>query len=202
MPLEEVVKDLYSQSAIDIDDFYHRRIKGIYGEIIDFSTKAQSQMAHEEIEELYKIKLANRDIVEAVKDTKHLQKNLVKYAKSTNTHIKSEYDSMRKDLAELLRTINLISLSDQEDEILLLLSKAKIHTERYDIIANGKLDNLIRNRLISNEMATSLMNDSGYAYNISTNLIAMAEIIYVTDNSEMLIEEEDVKEILDQKDEP
>jgi phosphate:Na+ symporter len=108
---------------------------------------------------------------------------------------------MRKDLAELLRTINLISLSDQEDEILLLLSKAKIHTERYDIIANGKLDNLIRNRLISNEMATSLMNDSGYAYNISTNLIAMAEIIYVTDNSEMLIEEEDVKEILDQKDE-
>jgi phosphate:Na+ symporter len=201
MPLEEVVKDLYSQSPVDIDDFYHRNIKGIYGEIIDFSTKAQSQMAHEEIEELYKIKLANRDIVEAVKDTKHLQKNLVKYAKSTNTHIKSEYDSMRKDLAELLRTINLISLSDQEDEILLLLSKAKIHTERYDIIANGKLDNLIRNRLISNEMATSLMNDSGYAYNISTNLIAMAEIIYVTDNSEMLIEEEDIKEILDQKDE-
>jgi phosphate:Na+ symporter len=50
-------------------------------------------------------------------------------------------------------------------------------------------------------MATSLMNDSGYAYNISTNLIAMAEIIYVTDNSEMLIEEEEVKEILNQKDE-
>ena len=103
MPLEEVVKDLYSQSAIDIDDFYHRRIKGIYGEIIDFSTKAQSQMAHEEIEELYKIKLANRDIVEAVKDTKHLQKNLVKYAKSTNTHIKSEYDSMRKDLGRTFK---------------------------------------------------------------------------------------------------
>jgi len=201
MPLEEVVKDLYSQSAVDIEDFYHHRIKGIYGEIIDFSTKAQSQMPAEDIEELYKIKLANRDIVEAVKDTKHLQKNLVKYCQSTNTHIKSEYDSMRKDLAELLRTINLISLSDQEDEILLLLSKAKIHTERYDIIANGKLDNLIRNRLISNEMATSLMNDSGYAYNISTNLITMAEIIYVTDNSEMIIEEEDVKEILDQKDE-
>jgi phosphate:Na+ symporter len=201
MPLEDVVKDLYSQSAIDIDDFYNRKIKGIYGEIIDFSTKAQSQMEPEEIEELYKIKLANRDIVEAVKDTKHLQKNLVKYSKSTNPHIKSEYDTMRKDLAELLRTISNVTMSDEEDEILLLLSKAKIHTERYDIIANGKLDNLIRNRLISNEMATSLMNDSGYAYNISTNLIAMAEIIYVSDNSEMLIEEEEVKEILDQKDE-
>ncbi len=201
MPLEEAVKDIYGQSAIDIDDFYNRRIKGIYGEIIDFSTKAQSQMAPDEIEELYKIKLANRDIVEAVKDTKHLQKNLVKYAKSTNPHIKFEYDSMRKDLAELLRTINKVTVSEEEDEILLLLSKAKVHTERYDIIANGKLDNLIRNRLISNEMATSLMNDSNYAYNISTNLIAMAEIIYVTNNSEMLIEEEEVKEILDQKDE-
>ena len=201
MPLEEVVKDQYSQSAVDIDDFYQHRIKGIYGEIIDFSTKAQSQMAPEEIEELYKMKLANRDIVEAVKDTKHLQKNLVKYRKSSNAHIKSEYDTMRRDLAELLRTINMITMSDQEDEILLLLSKAKIHTERYDIISNGKLDNLIRNGLISNEMATSLMNDSGYAYSISTNLITMAEIIYVTDNSEMLMKEEDVTEIINKKDE-
>ncbi len=197
MPLEEVIKDSYSQSPIDIDYFYNRKIKGIYGEIIDFSTKAQSQMAPGDVEKLYKLKLANKDIVEAVKNTKHLQKNLVKYFKSTNEHIKSEYDNIKMGLAELLRNIDIISTSDQEDEILLLLSKAKVHTEKYDIIANGKLDNLIRNKLITNEMATSLMNDSTYAYNINTKLIAMAEVLFAAEHNEMFMDVEEVKEILD-----
>ncbi len=201
MPLEEVVKDFYSDSAVDIDDFYNRKLKGIYGEIIDFSTRAQSQMAPEDIAVLYKIKLANRDIVEAVKDTKHLQKNLLKYAASTNEHIKAEYDTIRLDLAELLRNISTIATTDEEDVIFLLLAKAKIHTEKYDIIANGKLDNLIRNSLITNEMATSLMNDSAYAYDISKNLIAMAEVIFAPNNNEMIMNESDVDAMLNQKDE-
>jgi phosphate:Na+ symporter len=203
MPLDEVVKDTYSNKAIDIDDFYNRKIKGIYGEIIDFSTKAQSSMAPEDIEKLYKIKLANRDIVEAVKDTKHLQKNLVKYSTSPNEHIKQQYETIKKDIAELLRNINIIATTDEEDVILLLLSKAKIHTEKYDILANGTLDGLIRNGLITNEMATSLMNDSAYAYDISKNLIAMAEIIFVDVNSdlkslsnEILMSEEDIDTIV------
>ncbi len=207
LSLDEVIKDSYSSSVIDIDDFYNRNIKGIYGEIIDFSAKAQSQMPLEDIEALYKLKLANRDIVEAVKDTKHLQKNLVKYSMSVNEHIKEQYDTIKRDLAELLRNINIVATTDEEDVILLLLSKAKLHTEKYDILGNGTLDNLIRNRLITNEMATSLMNDSAYAYDISKNLIAMAEVIFVDCNSnmsnlskEMVINDEDVNSILNQKD--
>ena len=207
MPLEDVVKKAYSKSAIDIDDFYNHRIKGIYGEIIDFSTKAQSQMAPEDIESLYKIKLANRDIVEAVKDTKHLQKNLIKYENNSNIHIKEQYDSIKIGLAELLRNIDLISKMTEEDKIIVLLSKVKVHMQRYDILANGTLDNLIRHDLISNEMATSLMNDSAYAYNISKNFIAMAEIIFIDINSDlkslsedMIMNDEDVDSILREKD--
>jgi len=207
LPLDDVIKDTYSHNAVDIDVFYNHKIKGIYGEIIDFSTKAQSHMSTEDIELLYTLKLANRDMVEAIKDTKHLQKNLTIYAKSTNTHIKKQYNLIRKDLAELLRTINIVSNTKKEDELLLLLSKAKVHTEKYDILANGTLDRLIRESLINNEMATSLMNDSAYAYDISKNLIAMAEIIF-TDRSrnvdsiteEMAMDTEDVKEILEKKD--
>jgi phosphate:Na+ symporter len=204
MPLDEVVKDTYTEGAFDIDDFYNRNIKGIYGEIIDFSTKAQSLMSPSDIDSLYKLKLANRDIVEAVKDTKHLQKNMIKYTRSPNEHIREQYNGIKRDLAELLRDIHLISTTEEEDEIIILLSKAKLHTEKYDILANGTLDNLIRNGLITNEMATSLMNDSTYAYNISTNLLAMAEIIFVDENSAlkelgadtMVLDDEDVKTIL------
>ncbi len=203
MPLEDVLKDSYSKSVIDIDDFYTHRIKGIYGEIIDFSTKAQSQMVPEDIEKLYQLKLANRDIVEAVKDTKHLQKNLIKYTNSTNEHIKEQYNNIKMGLAELLRNIDIISKMTEEDEIILLLSKAKVHMQRYEILANGTIDNLIRDNLITNEMATSLMNDSTYAYDISKNLIAMAEVIFIEENSDlknlgtdMHMSDEDVKLIL------
>ena len=207
MPLENIVKHPHSKNAIDIDLFYNRRIKGIYGEIIDFSTRAQSQMPPEYIEVLYNLKLANRDIVEAVKDTEHLQKNLVKYSASTNKHIREQYNTIRRDLAELLRTINIIATTDEKDVIMMLLPKAKLHTAKYDIIANGTLDNLIRNNLISNEMATSLMNDSTYAYGISKNLIAMAEIIFTERSSEieslseeMAITDEDIDTILEKED--
>jgi phosphate:Na+ symporter len=207
MPLDEVVKDTYSTNAVNIDDFYQHKIKGIYGEIIDFSAKAQADMTPEDIEVLYQLKLANRDMVEAVKDTKHLQKNLLKYSQSTNPHIKEQYDLIRRDLAELLRNINTIAYTDEEDVILLLLSKAKVHTEKYDILASGTIDTLIREGLISNEMATSLMNDSAYAYDISKNLIAMAEVIF-TDrssnaasiNEEMAMDDEDIEVILEKKD--
>ncbi len=203
MTLDNVLKDRYSDSVINIDEFYQNKIKGIYGEIIDFSTKAQSQMDPEDIEVLYKLKLANRDIVEAVKDTEFLQKNLVKYSLSANKHIKLQYDVIRRDLAELLRDINTISTTEEEDVIILSLSKAKLHMEKQDIVANGILDNLIRNGLITNEMATSLMNDSSYAYAISKNLISMAEVIFVDRNSsisDMVMDDNDINSMIDKKD--
>ena len=192
MDLDDVVKDLYTYRTIDIDDFYKHWIKGLYGEIIDFSTRAQANMPPEYIEELYKLKLANRDIVEAIKGTKHLQKNLIKYTSGRNEHIQAQYNDIRKGLAELLRHLHTIATTDEEDVIILLLSKAKVHAQRYDIITNGILDTLIRKGLITNQMATSLMNDSDYAYSISKNLIAMAEILFIDINSDLKKLEEDI----------
>ena len=203
MELEDVIKDSYSKNIVDIDEFYEHRIKGIYGEIIDFATQAQSQMSPEDIEELYALKIASKDIVDAVKDTKHLQKNLLKYKNNSNKHIQDQYNGIRIGLAELLRSIDAISKMSEEDEIILLLSKIKVHMQRYDILANGTLDKLIRNDLITNEMATSLMNDSSYAYEISKHFIAMAEVIFIDDSGDiknldgdMFISDEDVDSII------
>jgi len=207
MELDEVIKKKHSKNYINIENFYHHKIKGIYGDIIDFSTRAQSNMSPELIQELYKIKLANRELVEAVKDTKHLQKNLIKYSQHQNQHIQDAYTSITKGLAELLRYINIISTTDEEDVIVLLLAKAKVHTQKNDIISNGMLDNLIRKHLITNEMATSLMNDSSYTYNISKNLTSMAEVLFIDRQSDIkslhedtVISNSDVETILEKKD--
>jgi len=196
MSLEDVLQEKFSDKAIDIDDYYNRFIKGIYSDIIIFSTKAQSQMTPEVIEDLYKIKLANRDIVEAVKDTKHLQKNLVKYLDNANPYIKEQYNNIRKDLAEFLRNLNIVATTDEDDVILLTLSKMKVHTEKHDIVSNGVLDDLVRGGLITKEMATSLMNDSAYAYDISKNLIAMAEVIFASKNTYIIMNNDDIREII------
>ena len=44
---------------------------------------------------------------------------------------------------------------------------------------SGRLDKLIRNDLITSEMATSLANDSNYVADICKNLIDTAELIYI-----------------------
>lgn len=205
MDLKEVIKDTYSNEYIDIDAFYRYKVKGIYGQIIDFATRAQGNMNAEDnahnLEHLYKLKVAARDIVEAVKDTKHLQKNLKKYAKSKNTYVKEQYDQLREDLATLLRDIDSLLYVKEQHEIVLILSKAKVHSQKYDMLANGRLDNLIRENLITAEMATSLMNDSTYAYDISKNLIDMAEVIFVDNNlaNNILVDDDDIDDLLNQE---
>ncbi|MEA3370889.1 MAG: Na/Pi cotransporter family protein [Campylobacterota bacterium] len=207
MELEEVIREKYSKKYINIEDFYHHRIKDIYGDIIDFSAKAQTDMSPEDIENLYKIKLANRDMVEAIKNTKHLQKNILKYSAHPNKYIKEQYANIKMNIAGLLRNINIIATSDEEDVTLLLLSKVRINTQKHDIIANGTLDKLIRSKNITNQMATSLMNDSVYAYNISNKLCNMAEILFVAKSSDLQrvhddinITQSEVEEILEKKD--
>jgi phosphate:Na+ symporter len=204
--LDDVVKEGLGTIPINMDELYNKKIKGIYGDIINYATKAQGKFPPEKIDELYALKLANRDIVEALKDTKHLQKNIIKYAKSKNSYIREEYNKMRKNLAELLRNINTIATTEEEDVMMLLLSKAKVYNKQNDVLSNGTLDELIRKRMITNEMATSLMNDSTYAYNIGKNLIAMAETIFIPQmgdlkniENHMLVDDEDVVQILEEK---
>ncbi len=185
MAIDEVIRNNYTDKPIDIDRFYNYKIKNIYGELIDFSTKAQSGMDENDIKLIYKIKLANRNIVEAVKDTQYLQKNLEKYLHSSNGYIKAEYENIRKNLIELLRNVDFIVHTQEQEKIVLSLAKVRLATKKNDIILNGRLDKLVRNDLISNEMATSLMNDSSYANNIAKNLISMAEIIAILNNEDV-----------------
>jgi phosphate:Na+ symporter len=42
------------------------------------------------------------------------------------------------------------------------------------------LDKLIRDNLITAPMATSLMNDSGYAYDVARNLVEMGGTLFST----------------------
>ncbi len=203
MDIESVINDEYTKKEVDVNREYLARVKEISGTILDFSTRAQLIMAEDDIKKIYELKLANKSIVAAIKATQHLCKNMKTHTKSPNQYVKEEYNFIRMNLVELLRAIHIIATSIHCDEILLLLSKAKVLAEKNDIFANGALDDLIRKGLIPNEIAISLMNDSAYAYEISENLIAMAEALFVRNRNdinnftkEIILNDEDVDELL------
>jgi len=198
LPLDEVIKETYSKTFIDIDKHYHLKIKPVYGQIIDFSTKAQAQMDEIQLEEIYKLKLASRNIVQAIKDTKHLQKNIITYTTSSNKLIQKEYQILTKELIQVLRDLQYIEKVKDSDEIILALSTIKLKIAKYDNTITNSIDNLIRNSLITHEMATSLMNDSSYVFDITNNLINMAEILFVDQElaEDILIDNEDIKNYL------
>jgi len=165
---------------IDIDALYERNVKGLYSDIVDFVSRAQTRMTPEQANELFRLRAAGRDIVEAIKDTKHMHKNLVRYLASDNPYIRAEYNKIRLQLASVLRRLAEARDNADNPTAVLELDTLKLEMERNDTTANGMLESLIRDGRITPQMATSLMNDYTYAYDVTRNLVQMGEVLFAT----------------------
>jgi phosphate:Na+ symporter len=167
----------------DISDLYQRKVKPLYSAIIEFSTHAEQQMNSDQLERLNRLKRANWQLVNAIKAMKSMQGNVDRYMCSDNAYIRSEYNGIRLNIALVLRILFKIEAeTGAEARVGLIAKRERLERMKYvleeqDIVSNGTLDKLIREQHISSDMATSLMNDSGFAYDIQANLIAAAETI-------------------------
>ncbi len=163
--------------AVDVEELYLRKVKPLHGQVLDFLARVPVQGKRSRQLEL--LRVASRRLVEAVKDAKHLQKNLVRRLNSSNRQLRAEYRLMRAHLGYLLNRLDSLSRQANDDENLeLTLAELASEIENNDIVGNGRLDELIRAHLISAEQATSLMNDNAYCYRISQNLLLLARAIF------------------------
>ena len=160
-------------------------------------------MTHEQGDELFLLRAACRDIVEALKDTKHLQKNMSKYIRSDNSYIRAEYNKIRIHLGTVLRQILQIQESQDDPVAMLSLDNIKLAMKEKDVTVNGMLEVLIREGRISAQMATSLMNDSSYVYDITKNLLQAGEVLFAIGDQSMkdvergiTLDENEIDEIL------
>lgn len=188
--ISSVVKNSNTQINIDINEFYSKKIKSLYGEIIHFSVLAQENMDENYKNKIYKYKLASRDLVEAIKDIRDLHKNISIYLKSENTYIKDEYNNLRINIAKTINIINDLKNTKDDVEVLSNLEVLKEDIKQLDDLRNNKIDTLIRDDSISKVMATSLINDSAYAQNISRKLIEVANILWIEDKQVQELGEE------------
>jgi len=170
---------------LDIDAAYTRSIKGLYSEIIAFISRTNFGWQMEQSADLHHLREANQKIVEAIKAMKHLQKNLVRYVNMDAGHMRDAYDRLRSGLAVILRQLEEIRLQEETDTSILSLDALKLAVrESHEQFYQG-LTELIRQRRITPESGTSLMNDSNYSYSIGMNLIQAAQTLFVSGPREL-----------------
>ena len=179
--ISSVVKESTDIIELNIDDFYQTRIKSLYGDIIDYSTIFINELDSEKKNYLYELRIACRDIAEAVKNTKELQQNISRYLLSNNDYIKNEYNYIREAIAKTINTINEIKNSKDELDVLSKAELLKDYLKSLDVIATGRIDVLIREKRIDKKMATTLLNDSSHAYNVINKLISVAKVLWIED---------------------
>lgn len=179
--LKKIVRRSKKKIEMNIDEIYYKKVKSIYSQLIEFATRVQGlfNLSQEKIEAVYQIKVANRYMVEAIKDSRGLHKNISFYMKSDNEHIRKEYDLLRRKVSKVLRRVYRVGYDEDSEKHLTKLLKLKSQVKQSDVLINGRLDKLIRDGLIDSEMATSLANDSDNVAGISRNLIRVAELLYI-----------------------
>ena len=203
-PLNEVITESSSVMPIDIDVEYEKNVKGLYSDIVNFISRAQTSMSADQADELFALRAAGRDIVEAIKDTKHLQKNMSHYIVSDNEHIQAEYNRIREYLGSVLRRLGIVQQEGDDPTSILSLDVMKMEMKENDSTVNGVLESLIREESITPLMATSLMNDAAYAYDVTKNLVQMGEVLFATGTQTMkdaeriiALDEDDIEEVLE-----
>ena len=159
--------------VVDVDEVYMRTIKPLHSLIVGFM--ARLSVEGKRAQQLVLMRVASQDLIEAVKDAKHLQKNMVEYLQSSHGPMRKEYLDLRRNLGYLLARLDaLASTETQNEDIDLDLAELAARIEEDDIVNNGRLDHLIRNNRITAEQATSLMNDNTYSYRMARKLLSMA----------------------------
>jgi phosphate:Na+ symporter len=164
----------------NIDEIYHSNLKIIYSEIIKYASFAQENMTSSQQQEVANIKRSAKLIVEVLKDTRDIQKNVNFYLKSKNDYIKEEYNLLREELATILIDLNMLNDSDENElEKMTQLEVIKSTLLANDLSNSEKIDALIREDKIKATMATSLINDSATVYSIQKKLVEMASMLFL-----------------------
>lgn len=167
---------------VNIDEIYQTNLKNLYSEIIKYSSFAQENMLDFHHKEVGDLKRSASLIVEVLKDTRDIQKNLNFYLKSKNEYIKEEYNILRREMAEILIDINTLSLAQTDVEQITQLEVIKATLAENDMASSEEIDALIREDKIKATMATSYMNDSATGYSIQKKLLEVAKILFINNN--------------------
>ncbi|MGZ5623781.1 MAG: Na/Pi cotransporter family protein [Methylobacter sp.] len=178
--LKQLIEQNSQPIEYDIDAAYEKRIKGIYSAIIAFISQARFTWELTQSAKLSWLREANKHLVEAIKDTKHLQKNWIRYRISNNQATINEYNKIAYQIALHIQQIESFRHEIEGNELpLLSLDMLKATIKNDDMQMNRAIETLIREQQISPETGSSLINDSAYMHSIKKNLLKATETLFL-----------------------
>ena len=167
-----------------IKGLYIRHIKGIYADIIHFAGALEGTLPKQQAQELFALKVACRNFVQAIKHVKHIYKNMGLYIESDNEQIRHQYNQLRLCLASVLKLVDILGFRRNYDHIREHAAQLKLELHEQDRQTNSTLNNLIKSEQVDSYMASSLLNDSAHVHDACTSLIDGAVIMLTRDKEE------------------
>jgi len=177
--LKYVLKKSSDVIDTDIDDLYERKLKALYGAIVEYVIQSKGGYSEGELkEELNTLRQAGQHVIEAVKGVKHLRKNLTRSLRADDPTTRKEYDRLRKLILKVLREIDEARHADLGAESVLPLDRLKLEIEEKTRQCSEGLDTLIRQGSIDVHTATSLMNDISYCRETCWDLVEAGSVLF------------------------
>lgn len=163
----------------DINEAYATHIKYIFSAIVEFVVLAREKITGPQAKKLQIYSRAVRELAVAIKAIKHLQKNLLVQIKSPNLEVKYLYNELRWMIVSTIREIERIrqhSTADNNNTDYDALLKTN---QKHSAKIIKAIENNIRKHLISAQISTSLITDTGYAQSACLNLVAAAKKLFI-----------------------
>ncbi len=192
----KVIKKTPEDLGVNVRELYLTKVKTIYGAILQFATQAQSslKLTSKQNNRIMEIKLANRKMVEIIRYTREVNRNIRKYSSEDNPHMKKEYDFYRKLMVTHLRGIYLRIPPEDISVYKKDLKKLRIKSLKSLNKQNSVIDSLIREGLITPLMASSLVNDFDQLHDLIENMVTVTELLYCRSDT-LLVQEGTMEEI-------
>lgn len=166
--------------SLDADTLYRRYIKGIYGELLIFMGRMNIPEEDEQQQRIFNgCRIFTLHLVDAVKEAKHLQKNLSHYLKQPNSVVRDFYVELRTYILTNLREMyQLDNLIIPESQWSLKLEQIARASSTFEKNFHNRLFLAISQHQLDGSNTSSLMNDMNYASRIVESLLSILNLIH------------------------
>ncbi len=175
--LEAIVARRSRPPEIDIDERYERTVKPLAAAIVEFIARAQPGLDPAATDDLFRLRGSCRQIVEAVKGIKHLNKNLSRHMHSANADVRRQYDRIRIILGEVLRRVVAVEQPASDAVTALSFDDDKLALLQLDERMTKEVTELIREHRIPASAVTSILNDAHYAAEVGLDLLEVLQVL-------------------------
>ena len=164
----------------NVRELYLSKVKRIYSEIIAFAIHAQSDLSLSEAQHqrIMELKFSGRKMVEVIKDSNELNRNVTRYLKNPHPVMLPAYNAYRKQIVKLLRIIDRVHLLNSDEDFTRSLNNFTKDAKDIRKKENQDIDTYIRKNQISSDMGSSLVNDHDTYSRIIENLVLVSEVLY------------------------